>query len=389
MKNTRKIMRVDTRFAAITLTLILGLIYGCSSGGDGGNGGTPPVNNPPEVEIISGPPDSIFFNETADFTWSGSDPDGNLSGFYAGLDGNYAFTTATSASYSGFDLGSIYIFRVYAQDDEGVRSDTVAQSFAVRDYQPTLEFLAYGEGVVDDDGDGFWTQFTVRWSPQVLAGGAVELRLIVGLQPTYGSDPEILDSTNLVQRAPGDEDTLSYNLPPLTKNYYNIRAELHDAAGASLIAIPYDSITSLTSVGLEDLDGFHAWFDDAWTANAVDTLDPAGYYEFIDIWWDVDAYPDAGPVKVVVYERDEAGVESNFFESQVYNVEGFGGDDAFGLRIEAGTTVGLYDYRLKLLDQQNNLLDEINYGEDPDLMDIPLGVAGGFRQNRVSGTALK
>lgn len=366
-------MRVDTRFAGITLALAFVLISGC-----GGGGTTPPVAHAPTVEIIQHPPAAISPSDHAAFVWQGADQDGDLAGYFIKLDGAFQATGETTITYTNLSPGSAYTFEVFAVDSTGLHSDTASWSFQVSALSPELTLAIFGQGVTDADADGFWTQFNVKWSPQVSTGSALDVRLLVGIKPTYGSGSEILDSTALVTRNPGDDDTLTYTLPPMTKNYYDIRAELHGANGSVLLAIPYDSITSLTEIGLEDLDGFHAWFDDAWTANAVDTIPPIGYCESIEIWWDVDAYPDDGRVKVVVYERNSLNVESNFFESQLYEVSGFGGDDAFGLQITAGTTLGIYDYRLKLLDQFNNLLDEITYGEDPDLMDIPLGQTGGL-----------
>ncbi|MBU0518574.1 hypothetical protein KJ564_06520, partial [bacterium] len=95
-----------------------------------------PPNRPPSVEITSVTPDSIFFVETITFTWLGTDPDANLEGYYAGLDGVYEYTTESSAAYSGFDLGTSYTFNIYAVDDEGLLSDTASAMFATYPVYP-------------------------------------------------------------------------------------------------------------------------------------------------------------------------------------------------------------------------------------------------------------
>lgn len=377
-------MHVDSRFASFVVLVGFLTFIGCTTGdGDNGTGPPPPPeNHAPDITIASGPADSINASDAADFTWRGTDQDGNLAGYYAGLDGNFIWTTDTTASYSNFNAGESHLFRVVAEDSADALSDTAEWAFGIYALLPDVILTAYGEGITDEDADGFWIQFNVRLIPQVMTGSALNLRLIIGLQPTYGGS-EIIDSTDLVTRSPGQDDTLTYTLPTVTKNYYDVRLELHGADGSMLVDIPYDSIGSLTQIGLEDLDGFFAWFDDAWTANAVDTLpggNPDGYYESIDLWWDVDAYPDAGFVKVVVYERssveDSLVTDHYFYGTTLHEIEGFGGEDAFGIKITAGLTFDEYDYRLELRDQEDMLIDVIDYGDDPDLMDIPLGRPG-------------
>jgi len=45
-----------------------------------------------------------------------------------------------------------------------------------------------------------------------------------------------------------------------------------------------------------------------------------------------------------------------------------------------GSTLDVYDYRLELLDTEDNLLDALDYGEDPDITGIQLGSPGSFNQ---------
>lgn len=371
-------MRVLTRFAPFLLVIGFAFLSGCSK--SGGNSGTnPPQNQPPTVQITSNTPDSIYYNETIEFTWQGDDPEGELDGYYAGLDGNFQYTDQTSAEYSGFSLGETHNFFVYAEDSQGATSDTAEVTFAIYPYSPPISLDAEGEGVTDDDNDGYWTQFDIRWYPDVPTGSPVDLYLKISLQPSYGGGTVFMDSSDVVSRAPGATDTLTFTLPAIPKNIYDIRLELYDLSGTLLQAIDYGVISSLTQVGLEPYDGFFAWFDDAWTDDAVDT-NQDGYYESIELWWDADANPDAGWVKVVVYERNSSGDERQIWEHYPYEIEGLGDEDANGITITAGTTFDTYDYRLELLSTDNEVLDLLNYGDDPDLMDIPLGNSGGLHQ---------
>ncbi|TKJ41816.1 hypothetical protein CEE37_04405 [candidate division LCP-89 bacterium B3_LCP] len=325
----------------------------------------------PTVTIISAPADSIFSNEDAVFIWQGSDPNDDIAGYHTGLDGTWDFITDTTAAYSSFSQGTSHLFQLVAEDDLGFTSDTADWSFDI----VTADVITYanGEGVNDADGDGFWTEFAVNWSPRVTNSQQYDIRLIINVQPSYGG-VEWTDSTALITRNPGDDDTLTYTLPTFTKDLYDISLSLHGSDGLPIYDIPYGSIMSLTQVGLEQLEGFFAWFDDAWTANEIDTLDPVGYYESFDLWFDVDAVPDRGEVIVTIYERNTSGVELYLDQSYPFEVEGLTNQDAVGFQITAVVAVpDSFDYRLELLSYpEHDLLDQIDYGDDPDLMDIPL-----------------
>jgi hypothetical protein len=358
-------------------------IFGCSSGDN--NGVTPPANHPPDISWVSHPGSVIAIGDPAYFSWQATDEDGNFEGYFLSFDGAFNATSRTDSTFSELDPGSSHVFKIFAADAAGLHSDTLVWSFSVEDLPPEVSLVAFGQGMLDADQDGFWSQFAVEWSPQITTGSGADLRLLVGRRPTYGVGVELLDSTDLVSRDPGQTDTLTYLLPAVTKNYYDIRLELHDDSGEILVEVPYNSIAGLTRVGLEDVDGAFTWFDDAWTANAVDLLpvsQPDGYYESIDLWCDVDAYSDAVRVKVILYERNSAGEERYLSESYIFEVQGLGDDDAVGFHVIAGTTFDVYDYRFVLRDESNNLLDVWDYGIDPDLLDIPLGNPSGVsRQN--------
>jgi hypothetical protein len=452
-------MRVETRFIGLIAIIALGLLIGCSGGGSS----SPPPgpdNNPPVVNLVSTPPDTIFPNQNAIFSWSGSDPDGDLAQYFTGLNGNFTATTNQTVTYSSLTQQSSYTFKVFAVDSTDLHSDTASYTFYVREPKPTVALVsttppyihtsvsaeftwsgtapgssiagyyaglngdldwttntsatysglaaqadyrfqvvaqnangatsdtasfvfdvvteevilfAFGQGLTDTDGDGFWSDYAVRWSPVVTVQQQRSVRLVTTISPTFGTGSVIIDSTAVETRNFGQTDTLTYTLPALPKDLYDIETELHDNGGQLIVAGP-----SLSQISLENIEGFYASFNNAWTADAVDSLPvgaPDGYYESIDVWWSVSAYPDAGSVKVVVYERNEtSGLERWFHESQLMQVNGFGTAVEWGVEVIAGTDTSHFSYRLRLLDQNNNLLDEMNYGEAPALLNIPIGL---------------
>lgn len=466
-------MHIHPRFARL---IVLGSFAAWFSGCSGGDSSTSPVNQVPTVAITSNPGDSLFFNETANFSWQGNDPDGTIASYYAGLDSNFTQTTNTSASYGEFSMGESHVFYVYAVDNQGASSETKTHAFGIRPYPPVnfppevnlvsgpedsifanqnavfiwegidpddniigyhialndnwefitnttvayanftpgeshlfqvaaedaagefsdtsewtfnivtaeIVFTVFGQGTNDSDGDQYWTGFDVRWCPQITIWDSYDLRLFVWVQSTLGG-LEWSDSSDVEQRNPGDSDTLAFSLPIFTQGTYNIRVQLRQTNGTTLFDYSYGSIPSLTNVMLEELEGFVAWFEDVWTANYVDLLPPFGYYESFDLWWNVDSYPDAGIVRVVVYERNTAGIEYFLNQYDPYWVNGINNQDPKGFQIIAGVaTPDSFDYRLELWDNFNHLLDEITYGEIEELMNIPLGAgsSGGSSQTK-------
>ncbi|MFH1862221.1 MAG: hypothetical protein ABH878_05350, partial [bacterium] len=178
-------------FVAVWLGALVIWYWGCSGGGDGT---VQPVQHPPTVTITTGPADTINYSDTAVFTWAGDDPDQDLAGYYAGLDGNLTWTTDTTASYSGFTQGTSHVFLLVAKDAANALSDTADWTFAVYPVIPAVSLTTFGQGINDDDSDGFWSQFAVRWQPTV-SGAPISLRLVVSAIPSYGSGSEWSDST--------------------------------------------------------------------------------------------------------------------------------------------------------------------------------------------------
>jgi PKD repeat protein len=90
-------------------------------------------NNPPTVTITDGPEEgSTVYTRYVTFTWSGSDTDGTVIGYYYSFDRDppNIWTTATSVTSGVLSLGQ-HTFRVFAVDDRYDFSAVQSRTFTV------------------------------------------------------------------------------------------------------------------------------------------------------------------------------------------------------------------------------------------------------------------
>lgn len=89
------------------------------------------VNTPPTVLILSGPQGSTT-EDSATFTWFGSDTDGSVVGYYYDLDDTTPdiWTTGTTKTFTGLSAGE-HTFYVKAKDNEGAYSSVASRTFTV------------------------------------------------------------------------------------------------------------------------------------------------------------------------------------------------------------------------------------------------------------------
>ncbi len=87
------------------------------------------ANQPPTVSITGGPSGTIDYDDVT-FTWSGSDTDGTVAGYYYDLDDSTpdTWTTGTSHTLNNVSQGS-HTFHVQAQDNDGATSPVASRSF--------------------------------------------------------------------------------------------------------------------------------------------------------------------------------------------------------------------------------------------------------------------
>ncbi|TET35902.1 MAG: hypothetical protein E3J72_09695 [Planctomycetota bacterium] len=112
----------------------------------------PGSNDPPTVTITGGPTGNTSDN-TPTFTYSGSDTDGTVTGYYWHVDaGPETYTTSTSATTSALADGP-HTFFVTAVDNDGDNSTEDSRAFTVATGGgPAVDFLeTFDDGTVDPD----------------------------------------------------------------------------------------------------------------------------------------------------------------------------------------------------------------------------------------------
>jgi endonuclease/exonuclease/phosphatase family metal-dependent hydrolase len=123
----RLLMRLPKPTACATAAALLVFAAGCDQ---------PQArhNRPPTVVITAGP-SGTSVADSACFEWQGEDPDGNLAGYYYGLDDSTpeTWTESSAVTLRVIGLGR-HVFYAQAVDDSGARSVSAARAFE-RAYQ--------------------------------------------------------------------------------------------------------------------------------------------------------------------------------------------------------------------------------------------------------------
>jgi endonuclease/exonuclease/phosphatase family metal-dependent hydrolase len=91
---------------------------------------TEPTRNRPPTVVITDGPSGVITADTARFEWSGADADGNLAGYYYGLDDSTPgeWTDAAGVTLRAVGLGR-HDFYLQAADDSGARSAVTVRAF--------------------------------------------------------------------------------------------------------------------------------------------------------------------------------------------------------------------------------------------------------------------
>jgi hypothetical protein len=116
-------------------------------------------NQPPETYLVLAPTDSTEFNHFVHLKWSGTDPDGEIAGFWILVDAEtLMFTTAyedTIAFYAPGDTVLPHEIQVTAVDDDGLADPTPpSRFFYTSNTRPSLAFAetSVPEGAVVGKG---------------------------------------------------------------------------------------------------------------------------------------------------------------------------------------------------------------------------------------------
>jgi hypothetical protein len=139
---------------------VLGLLAIAIVGCEVSNPGSPFPNQPPETFLVLAPAAQDTFNHYVDLKWSGTDPDGEIAGFWILIDSDtFKFTQAyeeTIAFYAPGDTAVMHTLQVTAVDDQGLADPTPpTRTFYASNTRPTV---AFAEASVPDGatiGRGF------------------------------------------------------------------------------------------------------------------------------------------------------------------------------------------------------------------------------------------
>jgi hypothetical protein len=139
---------------------LLGCLIIAIAGCEVSDPGSAVSNQPPETYLVLAPEDSAVFNHFVNLKWSGTDPDGDIAGFWVLVDGDtLMFTTAyedTIAFYAPGDTVLPHEVQVTAVDDDGLEDPTPSSRFFYT--SNTRPSVAFGAGSVPQGavvGKGF------------------------------------------------------------------------------------------------------------------------------------------------------------------------------------------------------------------------------------------
>jgi parallel beta-helix repeat protein len=112
-------------------------------------------NIPPTVTITSGPSGTTS-DRTPTFTYSGSDPDGMLTGYFVSIDMNPPVTWTANTSWTSPELPpGPHAFHVMARDNLGANSSVVSRSFEIINQPPAVIITGGPSGPTPDDTPTF------------------------------------------------------------------------------------------------------------------------------------------------------------------------------------------------------------------------------------------
>ncbi len=171
-----------------TGALILPLLWGCEPA----DPGSPIANRAPDTRIVVAPIDDAMHDHYVspelvfNVQWFGSDPDGQVSGYYLQVDsGPWVWMTKTDSAMAfesstpdannpGRTLPSAHTIRVKAMDDSGLEDPTPAtRAFSATNYIPVIrEFVA---DFRNDNTVGQGIAFSINWSDSNSSGAYFRL----------------------------------------------------------------------------------------------------------------------------------------------------------------------------------------------------------------------
>jgi parallel beta-helix repeat protein len=165
------------------------------------------MSTPPTIQITGGPYGPTVDN-TAYFTYSATDSDGTIAGYYVSLDGMLPDTWTTDSFYTTPELGDgVYRFSVKAQDNTGTNSGMAERTFIVKNITKTI-FVNGLSGDNSNDGSSWPLAVKTIQRGIDLAGASGHMVLVADGTYTGDGNKNIdFNGKNVYLKSNGDANT--------------------------------------------------------------------------------------------------------------------------------------------------------------------------------------
>jgi hypothetical protein len=245
-------MRVVTRCAYLLLIVAALIVMGCSKNSTNPPLPPPPDTHAPVVSLSTAPEDTILYHESAIFSWSGSDPDGNLSHYMVGLNGNFVNLAGNTTATFNAELQPLtgYTFKVFAVDLTDLHSDTISYTFFVNHLRPLVTLISTPQPYIH-------TSISPAFSWQGSAPNSVITGYYIGF---HGN----LSWTT--------ETSVTYGPMPAQNNIrFQVLAENYEGLQSDTVSFLFNVVTNTIVLAAEgqglvdaDNDGFWTKFNVRW-----------------------------------------------------------------------------------------------------------------------------
>lgn len=248
------------------------------------------------------------------------------------------------------------------------------------------DFYIYGATSTlrsDRDGDGYHSEFKVRFDADVIVGDAYVYAKLY-LRRAGESEWFLYHETDdfyISGQSPNDEYFVTTILDDgYPTGEYDVLIDLYEAGFSGIVATlgPLDSgalsYLPLEEVGLDAPIGIPGYSIRSVSTELISDADRDGYYSRFRVTFDPDADFDSRLVYARIWVRARGGEWIDEFASEDFWVDPSGDADAYALSIEwrSGYPTSFYDMQIDLHDTATNLLVASAGSERPALSQIPL-----------------
>ena len=271
--------------------------------------------------VITKSPNGTINTTTTTISWSGSDEDGNVTGYFYNLDGVESYTDKSSISLSNLSEGT-HFFSVYAIDNENAKSNTSSISFIV-ELIKSISISRPSKGDEITKGE----RISVFWSSQNVSDKV---------------DMEIFRDGISVMNVFNVNNTGTYSIS--TDQYFvdskKYKVKVMDSNNAAVYGMSEEF--SILSAGLSSI-----------TLLSLNNGSALYYGKEYEIKW--TSYPNYSDRKVSIWLVDNDGFNSYISEAEV-------NDGSYIWKVPSNLTP-TFGYRVFIADQYNQ--DVFDYSDSP------------------------